>query len=288
LNPSAIALVMASCSIHAGWNLLVKRSQSRPTFLWLAVACGVLSYAPAAIYFLIREGLRAPALPYALASGIIHSCYYRALSRMYEHDFSLTYPIARGTSPLLVGLASLLILRERLTVPGLAGTGFIVAGLLVTGLEKHPAERKRSPGGILSRQALQAAVVTGGLIAAYSLTDRAGVQQLHPVSYIWIVHAVALMAWGPILLRSNRATALVDRSLLMPALVVGLGQNLAYTLVLFAMRLAPVAYVVPLRELSIVIGVLLGGKVLKEQLASLRLGGALLIVVGATLISWRG
>ena len=54
---------------------------------------------------------------------------------------------------------------------------------------------------------------------------------------------------------------------------------------LYALRLAPVSYVAPAREVAIVFGAILGVLVLGEPHGRQRILGALLIIVGVVLLS---
>ena len=65
----------------------------------------------------------------------------------------------------------------------------------------------------------------------------------------------------------------------------GLLQFLAYGLVLSALRLSPVSYVGPFREIGIVIGLAFGALVLREHVGRMRLGGVGLITAGAVAIA---
>jgi drug/metabolite transporter (DMT)-like permease len=58
----------------------------------------------------------------------------------------------------------------------------------------------------------------------------------------------------------------------------------AYWIAIWAMTVAPIASVAALRETSILVVMLLSMRVLKETVTLPRLGGAVLIVVGAMLI----
>ena len=69
------------------------------------------------------------------------------------------------------------------------------------------------------------------------------------------------------------------------ALGVGLLSPLAYVLVLYALARAPVTYVAPARETSILIGTLLGTTVLAEGDRRRRLIAAGAIVLGVTALA---
>jgi drug/metabolite transporter (DMT)-like permease len=61
---------------------------------------------------------------------------------------------------------------------------------------------------------------------------------------------------------------------------IGLLSPSAYILVLAALTIAPVSYVAPGREISILFGALLGLRLLGESQATRRIAGASAIVVG--------
>lgn len=289
MSSAALLLVVLASSIHAGWNLLTKRATNRLAFLWLVLGAGLVIYFPVALYLAVTAPPPARGLAFILASGAIHSAYYYALSRMYEYEFSLTYPTARGSSPVLVAVISLLVLKEPLTWGGLAGIALVVTGIVSLQL-------RVSDGGNLTwpiREALRGpagriALTTGAVIACYSLVDKVGVSIVHPVLYIWSSHLVAFIGYSVRMSRDRAAVRAEARAAGWAVWAAGLGQNLAYILVLFAMRLAPVAYVVPAREMSTLVGTILGVTLLREPFPAVKLGGAGLIVAGVVMIALRG
>ncbi|MDP2871464.1 MAG: EamA family transporter [Bacillota bacterium] len=290
MSSAALSLVVVASSIHAGWNLLTKRAANRLVFLWLVLGAGLILYAPVALYLAFAAPPPARGLLYVLASGLIHSGYYYALSRMYEYEFSLTYPTARGSSPVLVALVSLLILREPLTGGGLAGIALVVAGIAALQLRISDGGKLRWPiMDALRGPAGRIALATGCVIACYSLVDKIGVSIVHPVLYIWSSHAVAFAGYYAVRMRHAMPAIRTEaRRAGWAVWAAGLGQNMAYILVLFAMRLAPVAYVVPAREMSTLIGTILGVTLLREPFPAVKLGGAGLIMAGVVLIALRG
>ena len=69
------------------------------------------------------------------------------------------------------------------------------------------------------------------------------------------------------------------------ALVVALLGPLAYVLVLYAVKLAPLSHVAPAREVSMLFAALLGGKLLGEGDRGLRMAGALCIAGGVAALA---
>jgi drug/metabolite transporter (DMT)-like permease len=60
-----------------------------------------------------------------------------------------------------------------------------------------------------------------------------------------------------------------------------------YVCVLYAMTLAPVSYVAPAREVSMLFAAILGGQLLGEEDRFWRIVGALLVVCGVLALAWN-
>src|SRR5437773_6855941 len=110
------------------------------------------------------------------------------------------------------------------------------------------AVRRPSPAGA----ALIPALMTGVLIAAYSSLDRIGVRPGPPWLYgwvLWLFTAVFLLAYATAMnIPEARLTVAPGTSLL-----VGVLMAAAYFMILFALSVAPLAVVAPLRESAIVL-----------------------------------
>src|SRR5690625_5108926 len=104
MTPAALLLIVVAAFLHAGWNLLVKRTPGGIVFVWLLSAAAAVLYAPLAWTWLV---LSPPSPTWALvacvcASALFHFGYFISLQRGYRvGDLSVVYPLARGTGPLL-------------------------------------------------------------------------------------------------------------------------------------------------------------------------------------------
>eukprot|EP01030_Chromulinospumella_sphaerica_P033123 gene33123-33951_t len=110
MSGQVVALILLAALLHAGWNALVKAGKD--AFLTsVLVASGAAVISLAALPFLPAP---APASwPMLFATTVIHYFYYGLMSAAYRHgDMSLTYPLMRGSAPLLVALASAPLLGE--------------------------------------------------------------------------------------------------------------------------------------------------------------------------------
>src|SRR5574339_833867 len=143
----AILLLLSSASLHALWNLLLKRSQEK----YIAMGWQVLISGVFAFFLLLFTGFPPRSMwLFALISMALEADYFILLSRAYnDHDFSLVYPIARGTAPAFLMLWSVLFLHERPTLGGMAGVGIIISGMLIigaTGLVQNRGSRLHLKG----------------------------------------------------------------------------------------------------------------------------------------------
>lgn len=266
---AATLLALGSAGIHAGWNFFVKTSTDQDNALWGqflvggglgAVALSVTGLPPVA------------ALPWLVASALIHVGYVVALSSAYRGgDFSLVYPLARGGSALLAAAGGVLLLGDVLQPDAWGAIAMAVAGL---GMLVGRGAR---------RQEFEWAVVTAFTIAAYTLVDSHGSRLgTSGVAYAMTLFVFVAVSVSLLNVLRGRTGSLVRawRRNAGAYLLAGVGVVAAYTMVLVAVRHAPVGYVAMLRESSIVIGALLGWLLLHERLGGRRLLASAVIVVG--------
>ena len=276
MTPVALALVLVAAFAHAGWNALSKRAPGGAAFVWAQMMVGTACMIPvAAAGWWLDDGARvSPVIVLlAIASGCAHAVYFVLLQRGYATgDLSLVYPLARGTGPIFATAGAIAILGERPGPIALAGTAAIATGvvlLLATrGLSRGPA--------------LAYAVLTGLLIGVYTVWDGHAVRASHaePLVYLLVANATIAVLLLPAALRDRDAVRLLLRDHRRVVAAVGVLSPFAYALVLFATRLAGVAYVAPVREVSILIGAGIGTRYYAERGGWQRLAGAAAIVGG--------
>ena len=277
MSVGIVGLVLVAAGLHAAWNAMLKVAENPLGLAARATTLGAVATFPlvAAIWFWQgRPGMPALAWLLVVVSGFLELLYFIALTTAYQRgELSLVYPIARGTAPLLAVAVGLLILGERVHAPALVGIVCLLAGIWSV----------RRPSA--ASAALTPALITGVLIAAYSTVDRLGVRLTSPWVYgwfLWSLEALFLQVYAR--LRNVPGADLriePRRSLLVGVLMTG-----AYFIVLFALSVAPLAIVAPLRESAIVLVAAWGVWRLGERRAAwLRLSGALAIVVGIVLLT---
>ena len=129
-------------------------------------------------------------------------------------------------------------------------------------------------------------MLTGGLIATYSIWDKVGVSHVTPFLYMYLMSAGTAIGTAPYLLRTHGRSALRLEWQGNAVSIVGVAllTFVAYGLVLTAFQFSRVSYIAPAREVGIVVGVLLGILVLKEPFGRGRLFGSGLIALGFSLV----
>jgi drug/metabolite transporter (DMT)-like permease len=234
----------------------------------------VLWAPPAILDGFVEGGITWAGVGFMAGSGLLHVGYYTALQRGYrDGDLSVVYPLARGTAPVLSVTGAIVFLGERPAALGLAGGALIVAAILLLTL------------GAASRKGAGAAVATGAFIAAYTVWDAHAVGPLHqpPVVYFAGAELIRALLFTPLVRRDEIvATWRLDRRAI---LGVGTLSPLAYVLVLFALQRAPISLVAPVRESSVVLGALLGARVLKEGELARRVLAAAVIAAGIAMLA---
>lgn len=291
MNGTALALVLVAAVVHAAWNLSAKRvlgGGARFVFLYYTVSAIV--FVPIVAVALVLEDQR-PQWTWLLAAvvtAVFHVAYGVVLQRGYAvGDMSVVYPLARGTGPLLSVLAAVLLLGERPGPIGLLGAFLVVAGVLVISTGK-PEAHLVSPAHTKARRAgVGYGLLTGVTIAAYTLWDAHSVTGLSvpPVIYFGSGCLVQSLLLVPYAMRDRAGTARLWRAHRRDVLTVALLSPLAYLLVLFAMRMAPVSLVAPARELSIVFGGVAAWLMFGEPNVIRRFVGSLVVLAGITAIA---
>lgn len=282
MTATALALVVAAAVLHAGWNALAKRGRDPIAFLWLASMVATPVLLPWGARELAASGLPARAVPFVVATILLHAMYFYALGRAYATGaYSLVYPIARGLGVALVPVVAWSVLDERLSPLGMAGIALVVVGVVVL----HRVAHRPTAATTALGSAPLWAVLTGLTIASYSIVDKVGVSRLHPVPYMLLMEAGCVLAFAPFMLRrlgAARAEWAANRFSIIATGVMSAG---GYTLVLFAFQLSKAGYVVASRELSIVLSALIGSLLLREGRLPPRLAAASVVLAGVACVA---
>lgn len=275
MTGAALALVLGAALLHAGWNALLRGGADR---LWsmLVMSLAVAAAGAAAVPLAGLPG--GAGLRFAVGSGVLHIAYNLCLVRTYRHgDLGQTYPIARGSSPVLVTLGAALFAGEHLRPASLAGVGLVSGGILALALR----ERRLAWANLLP------ALATGCCIGAYTVNDGLGVRAAaSPFAYIvWSNMLGGAMTAAVLLALPRVRRTRMPAAETLRAAVGGLASLLAYGAVIWAMHTAPMGAVSALRETSVVFAALLGRLFLAERLTLRRVAACVVIACGAAFLA---
>lgn len=269
-----ILLTLFAALLHASWNALLRGGTDR---LWsMTIMCLTIAVVCAAIALFLPLPASA-SWTYVLSSALLHVGYNLCLVRSYEcGDLGQTYPIARGSSPLMVTCAAAIFAGEKIECSTLGGITLVTGGILMLAVK----------GGKRVMAGLQYTLATGGFIAAYSVVDGMGARASgNALSYtVWIS-----VLWGvlmPVLyavLRDSKSL-LCWRPGLLHAAAGGLVSLLAYGIIIYAMTAAPMGAVSALRETSVLFAAVLGYLFLGETLTLRKMLACAVIVTGTLMI----
>ena len=318
MSATAITLILIAAVAHASWNLFSKQAAQTGaiSFIWLAATAATLLYIPVIAIAWAGGWLHLTALGWVFmaGTGVLESAYFVFLQSGYRlGDLSLVYPVGRGTGALLAAVAGIVFLGERPGPVAIGGIIAVVAGIALIGAPAQASAGPPAPPGLTSadaatkerrrseegRRRLSAArsspastaigfaVATGVFIASYTLWDRYAVATLGTPALLQGYATFPFMAvvFALPALRAKDRTALVWHRYRAQVAGAAVLMPLAYILVLAALAFTAVSVVAPAREVSVLFGVLLGGRLLGEGSVARRLTAAVAIAAGIIAIA---
>ncbi|MER8182291.1 EamA family transporter [Kitasatospora sp. NPDC094015] len=272
-------VVLASAVLHAVWNALAHGVRDKLAGFALMntafLGCG-------AVLACLTPLPDPAAWPYIAASTALQVGYQLLLLQAYRlGDFGQMYPIARGTSPLVVALLAATVLGPGLPGGKLAGVVVISFGLAGLALAGGVPGRAQLP-------ALAAAVGTGVMIAGYTVVDGTGVRLAGSaagyIAWMFLTQGLAMLTVAAAL--RGRALPGQLRTGWRQGVAGGLMSLTAYGLVVWAQAQpgSDLATVAALRETSIVIAAVIGAVVLREGLGRIRLAASAAVLAGIAVL----
>ncbi len=267
--------LLAAALMHASWNALIKVRSDR----FASISITALGTAIAAVPVL--PFVPVPSLaawPWIAASVTIHIGYRLFLVRAYDAgDMAQTYPLARGTAPLLTAAGAFFFNNEVPTGIAMLGIVLLSCGTVLMSLR----------GGLhlerFNHRAVKYALLTAVLISAYTLSDGNGARITTPaISYAaWLFVCDGMTATIIGFASRGRAIVPVIAREWKTGLLAGILTAASYGIALWAMTKAPIASVAALRETSIFFGLVISVIFLGEAATRWRVIAAISILAGA-------
>jgi drug/metabolite transporter (DMT)-like permease len=281
LTSGVWAAVLGAAALHALWNSLVKSASDK--FLSSAVVaiwCGIVALLAA----LVLPRPASAAMPFIVASAVIHIVYFLLVGRLYRSaDLSVAYPMMRGLAPLIAAVIALATLGEAPGPIASLGVAALVGGVLAMGASGLAHGR-------IDRTTVVVALANSAVIAVYSVIDGQGARlsgagAAFAFAYNSWADALTALAYLPIiLLLRGRAAAAAFTDGWRRGLVGGVAAFVGYAIVIWAMTRAPIAAVAALRETSVVFAAIIGVVALGEPFHAERATAAFVILAGVILL----
>jgi len=267
---------MLSALMHAGWNLIAKLGDDR----LLAIALIKAPTIAVAMAILLVVPLPAPSSwPFLAASVAVNCLYFYFLINAYRTgDLSLAYPVARGVGPMLVLLLSWLVVGEVPTAASVAGVSVICLSLFALGLERGASAKHY--------ESILWAVGVGLTIAIYTVGDGMGGRLSgSPIGYVAALNiGTGILVCGFTVARRGAAFTQALRLHWFNGALGGAMMLAAYAIVVYAMTLAPMAYIAALRESSVIFAAVLGAVFLREPFGAKRIVAAVGVAAGIAIL----
>ncbi len=274
MTAAVFLAVLAAAAMHAVWNALIKVRLDRFASIQLmTIGMGVAAL-PLVAFVEVPQGR---VWLWIAASVAMHTGYRLFLVKAYENgDLAQTYPLARGTAPLLTTLGAAVFLLEVPEPIAVLGILLLSAGTLLMSF------RGGSPTGAVGGRAVAYALTTSLFVSGYTLTDGSGARLAATASSyaVWLFATDA--AWTLVLVLFLRGRAIVPTMLgeWKAGLFTGALAAAAYWIAMWAMTQAPIASVAALRESSILFALVISVVALREPVTTWRIVSAIAIVAG--------
>ncbi len=278
-----MSAVIAAALLHALWNSLVKSAGDKfMTSARVCLWCGAIALVVAAL----TPTPAVAAMPFVVASAIIHVVYFVLVGRLYRNaDLSVVYPLMRGFAPLIATAVATFWLAERPSPLALAGVLALVAGVLTMGANGLAQGR-------IDAVTVRYAMLNAAVIAVYSVIDGqggrlAGPSMAYAVGYNAWADALTALLYAPLLV-AWRGRGVWREFTAEPgrAAAGGLAAFTGYALVVWAMTQAEIGAVAALRECSVVFAALIGVFALGEPFKRVRGAATLLILAGVAALKF--
>jgi len=212
-------------------------------------------------------------------------CYMEAIR---ISPLSLTVPFLAFTPAFMI-LTGALILGEHLTRQGILGILLIVFGSYALHLDSIREGLLAPLRAIIREKGSLLMLLVAFLYAITSVLGKLAVQHSHPfffACFYFVVHGIFATVFLALFFKV-RPVPLV-RACPKGVLGVGLTQSAMVICHMWAISLAPAAYMIAVKRLSVLFGVLMGGLFFKEGALLSRLLGACLMLLGVFLIALSG
>ena len=279
----ALALVISAAALHAVFGALQKGRHDPWLSRGAIDCCYGLMAAPVALF--VVPFPEPHMWPIFVGVLLIHTGYKVAQAMAYSRgNYTVVYPVVRGTAPLFTVIGAYFLFGEIFTVTQWVGVVVLLTGIF--GLAAYNllfliVDRDLLPAALLL------AFITGGFVAAYTTYDAFGIRATaDPFTFLawfflidsFVMPIVAYVRWRT-MLNPPQAIPLFVRGV-----VGGIVAFFSFGSIMLATRLDKVGEAAVLRETSPVFAAAIGWLFLRESIGPWRLFLIVLIAAGALIV----
>lgn len=225
---------------------------------------------------------------------------------LHRSDMSLVAPLTSLTPLFMIGSAWL-VLGERPSSAGVVGVGVIVLGAYLLNASKHRASLLAPFAALLRDPGARAMLIVAFLYSFSAAYDKVGTRASSPLLWGAALSAVVTVALAPLTVRRVIAARARARAARDPAVRVagarepsedrGADRSVRFIVLagalaaaalaaqMTALLLTLAAYVIAVKRMSTLFGVLIGHSVFREQHVRQRLLGAAVMLAGFVLLT---
>ncbi len=284
-------LIIFSALCHAWYNLHIKMSQEKTTYMWSIFLVAIVIAWPLG-WFLYGEVMisETKTVTYAVISAFFFTLYHIFAGKAYssiEGDLSLAYPLA-SIAPIFICVWAFFLLDEPISLIAMAGIALTLVGAygiqLNSGLKGFALEKFNFKNDVV-RFAL-----TASLFYSFgAISDKVGVTKGHFFAYTtYLMTFTCIYLFLASLKKQELRSKILENFSASPKLVLGggiilfLSQN-SYRIALEATK---VSYASSIRQVASLFAVLFGIFLLRESYGRTRFISGALIVAGIVLIKF--
>jgi len=197
---------------------------------------------------------------------------------------SLTVPFLAFTPAFMI-ISGALVLGEHLGIWGIVGIILVVAGSYSLNLDKAKHGLFAPFLSIFNEKGSRLMIMVAFLYSITSVLGKLAIQHSSPTffaSFYFIIHGIFSSAVLATFFKCNPLA--IVKQCPKGVLLVGLSQSLMVITHMWAISLAPAAYMIAVKRLSVLFSVIIGIVFFQEKGLSFRLSGASLMVIGVFFI----
>ena len=284
-------LILISAVTHGVWNFLAKSAGEKDVFIGLSKISEALIFLLPYLILLNEGGYGSNRWPVFV---LVASCFvflnYFFLSQAYKRiELSVAYPISRS-STLFLPILAFVFIGERIDAVGLASIILITLGVIVMQLKSFERDELQTLIRKMVRPGIVFALLAALMAASYTIWDKVAVSELPPFLYFYSYTFVTAVFYLAILVTrySNEIVRAEWQARWRSIVAVAVLNTFTYLLVLYVLSTSKASYVGALRQVSLVVGVVLGWRFMGDSLPYPKMIAVGLLIVGSSLIAFAG